>query len=173
MDDQTDNECGICLETLTSAVTLPCSHKFCADCLDGWKSKFGASFHNDNIGIDKKERSKSCPLCREKIPPSKEMFIQLDYHRKKKCEFEAKGDTSSRRYMDQVEKIRELEAEIGDYDGTGLDYDRCIELPKYIFDAVDTNNIKLIMKWLGSPVDKKRLSARYPDHILVINSLGK
>jgi len=165
MDDQTDNECGICLETLTSAVTLPCSHKFCADCLDGWKSKFGASFHNDNIGIDKKERSKSCPLCREKIPPSKEMFIQLDYHRKKKCEFEAKGDTSSRRYMDQVEKIRELEAEIGDYDGTGLDYDGCIELPKYIFDAVDTNNIKLIMKWLGSPVDKKRLSARYPDHL--------
>jgi len=35
-DDQTVDECGICLEKLTAAVTLPCKHKFCADCLDGW-----------------------------------------------------------------------------------------------------------------------------------------
>ena len=55
-DDQTTNdECGICMETLTAAVTLPCTHKFCADCLDGWKSKFGSA--------TKKEKSKSCPLC--------------------------------------------------------------------------------------------------------------
>jgi len=52
-DDQTVNdECGICLETLTAAVTLPCTHKFCADCLDGWKSKFGSSL------LNKKEKSK-------------------------------------------------------------------------------------------------------------------
>jgi len=96
-DSQTENddECGICLDTLTAAVTLPCNHKFCAACLDGWKSKFSSSF--------KKERSKSCPLCREKIPPSKDMFIQLDYHRKQKCELEARGEITSEYYMDQVE----------------------------------------------------------------------
>ena len=108
MDDQTSNdECGICLETLTAAVTLPCNHKFCADCLDGWKSKF---FSND-----KKERSKACPLCRKKIPPSKDMLIQLNFHRTQKRKLEAIGDTTSHDYMIHVEQIKRLEAEIGTY----------------------------------------------------------
>ena len=112
-DDQTVDECGICLETLTSPVTLPCNHKFCADCLDGWKSKFGSSL--------KEEKSKSCPLCRENIPPSKDMLIQLDYHRRQERELEAAGDTTSQTYMEQVKHIKRLEAEIGDYDGKGLE----------------------------------------------------
>jgi len=93
-DDKTGDECGICLETLTNAVTLPCNHKFCADCLHGWKSKFGSSFYN----YIKKERSKACPLCRKKIPPSKDLIIQLDYHRTQKLELEANGGTSSEYY---------------------------------------------------------------------------
>ena len=58
-----------------------------------------------------------------------------------------------------------MEKEIGDYDGEGLDYDgkQSIELPLYIYDAVGTNDIKRVMKWLGSPIDKKKLSARCPD----------
>ena len=106
-DDQTVNECGICLEKLTSAVTLPCNHKFCASCLDGWKSKFG----DDR----KKERSKACPLCRKKIPPSKDMLIQLNFHRTQKRKLEAIGDTTSHDYMIHVEQIKRLEAEIGTY----------------------------------------------------------
>ena len=155
-DDQTDNECGICLETLNTAVTLPCKHKFCAACLDGWKSKFGST--------NKKERSKSCPLCREKIPPSKDMLSQLQSHRAHKVRLEARGDTASKLYKGQVKLIKELEKEIGDYEGEGLDYDMCMELPKDIYDAVKENNMKKVIKWLGSPVDKKRLSARYQDH---------
>ena len=60
MDDQTtvNDECGICLETLTSAVTLPCNHKFCADCLDGWKSKF-SSVYSEN----KEERRANLVHC--------------------------------------------------------------------------------------------------------------
>ena len=161
MDDQTADECGICLETLTAAVTLPCSHKFCDDCLHGWKSKFGSDY-------SKEEESKSCPLCRKTIPPSKEMIIQLEYHRKFKSMLEANGDTTSGTYMNQVEHVKRLEAEIGDYDGKGLDYDHdeCIELiPGYIFDAARANNIKRVMKWLGNPVKKKKLNARYPDYI--------
>jgi len=159
MDDQTTaiDECGICLETLTAAVTLPCTHKFCADCLDGWKSKFGSSL--------KKEKSKSCPLCRERIPPSKEMLIQLEFHRRELCELKEKGDTTSKDYMLCVNNIKELEAEIGDYDGQVLDYDGCIELPKYIYDAVMNNDLKSVVDWLGSPVDKKRLNARDPENL--------
>jgi len=157
MDSQTADECGICLETLTAAVTLPCTHKFCANCLDGWKSKFGST--------NKKERSKSCPLCRKKIPPSKDMLIQLEFHRRQKSRLEASGDSTSKNYMLFVNSIKELEAEIGTYDGTGLDYDGCIELSMAIFDAVMTNDIKCIMDWLGSPVDKKRLNARDPEHL--------
>ena len=159
-DDQTANdECGICLETLTTAVTLPCTHKFCADCLDGWKSKFGS------INSLKGERSKSCPLCRKKIPPSKDMLIQLDFYRKQKRELEADGDISSETYLFKLEQIKDLEAEIGDYDGEGINYDACIELPKYIFDAVRNNDLESIIDWLGSPVDQQRLSAKYLDHL--------
>ena len=94
MDDTADDECGICLEKLTAAVTLPCAHKFCASCLDGWKSKFGS--------LLKKEKSKSCPLCREKIPPSKDMLMQLEFYRKYKRKLEARGDTTSQHYISQV-----------------------------------------------------------------------
>ena len=39
--------------------------------------------------------------------------------------------------------------------------------------AVMNNEHKQVIKWLGSPVDKKRLSARYPDHYeLHISALG-
>ena len=123
MDDQTINdECGICLETIKAAATLPCKHKFCASCLDGWKSKFGSSL--------KAEKSKSCPLCREKIPPSKDMLIQLEFHRNLLRKIEGKGDTTSETYRVQVEHVNDLEEAIGDYEGEGIDYDRCIELPK-------------------------------------------
>ena len=166
MDDQTaaNDECGICLETLTAAVTLPCNHKFCANCLDGWKSKFGSSNNLDEY-YNKKERSKSCPLCREKIPPSKDMLIQLECHRELKRDLEEKGDTTSKTYINQLRCIKELEADIGTYDGEGLDYDDNVEMPKDIFAAVATNNIESVMDWLGSPVDKKRLNARDPDHL--------
>ena len=154
MDDQTANdECGICLETLNTAVTLPCNHKFCAACLDGWKSKFGAQYR-------KKEKTKLCPLCRKKIPPSKEMLSSLEFHRTRKLEFEARGDTTSKTYILQVHHVNKLEAEIGDYEGEGLDYDGCIEIPKEIAKAVMENNIKSVVDWLGSPVDKNRLYAR-------------
>ena len=156
MDDQTANdECGICLETLTAAVTLPCTHKFCAICLDGWKSKFGAPrFEDDMIQVHK---SKSCPICRERIPPSKDLIISLNYHRNLKRRCEARGDTSSLMYMNEVQNVQQLEEEVGDYVGEGLDYDgkQYMEIPKEIFKALEKNNTKKVMKWLGSPVDMK------------------
>ena len=67
---------------------------------------------------------------------------------------------NSQDYMIHLANVKRLEAEIGDYDGDGLDYDGYMEMPKFIFDAVKNNNMKRVIKWLGSPVDKKRLNAR-------------
>ena len=80
-----EEECGICLDALTNPVALPCSHQFCSECLNGWKSKYGAKSGD-------KETNTKCPLCREKIPPSKEMINQLKFWRNRKSDLEAKGD---------------------------------------------------------------------------------
>ena len=84
-----EEECGICLDALTNPVALPCSHKFCSECLDGWRSKYGAS------GDD--EMNQKCPMCREKIPPSKEMINQLNSLRSMTSIMEAlqRGDTKN------------------------------------------------------------------------------
>ena len=80
----TDEECGICLDALANPVALPCSHKFCSKCLDSWRSKYGARGDKEKIG-------RACPLCREKIPPSKEMLMQLQYFRGAVEQMEAVG----------------------------------------------------------------------------------
>ena len=79
----------------------------------------------------------------------------------------AKGDTSSEAYIIHADLVEELEKEIGDYDGNGLDYDgkQYMELPKEIFNALKGNITSKVLNWLGSPVDKRRLSARSPDYL--------
>jgi len=95
------------------------------------------------------------------------MIMQLDFHRKQKLKHEARGDTTSAEYKIHVEQIKDLEAEIGDYEGEGIDYDRCMDVPKEISKALKKKNkmMKKVIKWLGSPVDKKKLSARDPGHL--------
>ena len=150
-------ECGICLETLTNPVALPCSHKFCSECLNSWRSKYG----------DSKTINRKCPLCREKIPPSNEMITQLMYWRNYKRELEAKGDFSSPQYMDIKSYVEELEQKVGDWTET-IDYstgdENCLVLPEDVYDAARTNDIQKVLDWLGSPpVDKQRINAKNPE----------
>lgn len=60
-------ECAICQEPLENKakVTLPCKHSYCSDCLQSWRSKYDSS------------SGRTCPQCRQKIPPTKEMVNQL------------------------------------------------------------------------------------------------
>ena len=88
-----EEECGICLDALTNPVALPCSHKFCSECLNGWRSKYGAK------SGDKETNTTKCPLCREKIPPSKEMITQLKFYRNALSKYEADGDIFCKSYM--------------------------------------------------------------------------
>ena len=153
-------ECGICLDVLTNPVALPCRHKFCSECLNGWRSKYG-------IMPGDKETNTKCPLCREKIPPSKEMLSQLKTWRNCQRLLEEKGDTFSREYMHAKSEIEKLEREIGDRTET-IDYSdedkNYVVLPARVYAAASNNDIQKVLDWLGpSPVDKQRVNAKNPE----------
>ena len=159
--NEEEEECGICLDALTNPVVLPCSHIFCSECLNGWRSKYGVLYKSKDDNMDRK-----CPLCRERIPPSKEMVVQLKSFRIAKIGMEARGDVFSQQYTRIKSDIEKLEREIGDWTET-IDYsadDNKTELPIGIYvDAMDSN-VQKVLNWLGQPpVDKQRLNARNPE----------
>ena len=156
-----EDECGICLDSLTNPVALPCSHKFCSGCLNGWRSKYG-------VQSGDKETNTKCPLCREKIPPSKEMISQLKFWRSRKIQYEATGDFSSENYTWVVSQMEKLECQVGDWTKSiyYFDEDKYLVLPIDIWKAVATNEIQKVLNWLGPlPVDKQRINAKDPDHL--------
>ena len=166
-----EEECGICLDALTNPVALPCSHKFCSECLNGWRSKYGRYGNicqKDREDEDDK-MDRKCPLCREMIPPTKEMLAQLKFWRSSKSEMEAEGNVFSQRYMNAKDEVEKLEREIGDWTETidhSDDNKECLLLPNYIWKAAKKNNIQKILNWLGPlPVDKQRVNARCPEFL--------
>ncbi|EJK65421.1 hypothetical protein THAOC_13718 [Thalassiosira oceanica] len=105
------NECGICLGEWTNPVKLPCGHSFCADCLSGWKPKFGRRRPNGN-------QRKRCPLCRGTIPPSQEQISEM------KAIKLLMENTSHPDYEEKARWVKQFEAEHGeDWDGTIIEYD--------------------------------------------------
>jgi len=56
-----DEECPVCMETMSalSLCTLPCLHRFHAECLNKWRS-FG---------------HQTCPLCRHELPPGPDQLF--------------------------------------------------------------------------------------------------
>lgn len=188
-------ECGICLDTLKNPLKLPCGHKFCSNCLDRWRSKYGKaqseedeilrhvnnmaqqlfpSYINPMSGDAEQDNvDKVCPLCRKKIPPSKEMISQLTTYRRIKTTCELDNDTNSKRYTESVAMIDELEKEIGDWEhDDALDYDGeddCVNLPSELFEEafnkgeVPGDDVEEVLDWLGPPpIDPKRLNAKCP-----------
>ena len=155
-----EEECGICLDALTNPIALPCNHKFCSECLNCWRSKYG-------VRSEDNEANTKCPLCREKIPPTKEMLSRLRCLQNIKSAKEARGDFSSDSYMTAKSQVEKLEREIGDWTET-IDYSgnerKCLVLPDDIVKAAHSNDIQKILNWLGPlPVDKQRLNAKNPD----------
>jgi hypothetical protein len=61
-------ECVICQDVLNKPVMLPCSHKYCYNCLEGWRSKYVA------------DKNRTCPQCRRGIPTTKAMLSQLSMY---------------------------------------------------------------------------------------------
>jgi hypothetical protein len=151
-----EEECGICLDALTNPVSLPCSHKFCSECLNGY-----------GIKSAKDKMDRKCPLCRERIPPSKEMVAQLKWWRNEKSKCEAEDDVFSKEYMIAKSEVERLEHDIGDWTET-IDYSQsdgdCVVLPTAIHAAASENDIWRVLDWLGPhPVDKQRVNAKNPE----------
>ncbi|KAL9178348.1 hypothetical protein ACHAXT_001776 [Thalassiosira profunda] len=151
-----DEECGICLDKLTAPVALRCGHSFCDECLDGWRSKFGdaALRHDTDVW------EKGCPLCREKLPPSKEMVAQLHTLRLLMEEVKEVGDEEE--YLEHKAEYEDFKAKIGDYDESDVIGDEeqySVDLPEEMAGFTENNDIRSVVNWLGVPVDKKRLGA--------------
>ena len=110
---------------------------------------------------DQKLADRKCPLCREKIPPTKEMLARLNFMREDKIEREAKGDIFSKEYTMTKDIVKEMELEIGDTTET-IDYSdkKHMVLPEHIFKAAMLNDIQTVLDWLGLPVDRERLNAK-------------
>jgi Zinc finger, C3HC4 type (RING finger) len=111
--------CSICLQSLNSVTTtLPCGHRFCSDCLEGWWSRYQIQSVN-----------RGCPQCREKVPPTKEMLSQLRFHRK------CRGIVQN--YLDKPPyRIPPESAENGGDGGTGYDPLIAIQLEQGILPKI-------------------------------------
>ena len=153
-------ECAICLEEATNPVILPCRHSFCDGCLNNWRSKFG------DVGfLDANEARelwcKGCPMCRAKIPPTKEMIAQLQSYRE--CMERSKEDDDNEGYLMWQARYERLKANIGEYDEKDvIGRYGSIQLTENLAAFVKGNDIHSIMNWIGVPADKERLEAGYP-----------
>ena len=162
METVAENDvCGICLDKLTKPIRLPCSHEFCADCLDEWRPKYGAQkFQGD-------KRKKLCPVCRAKIPPTKEMMAQLICARKTVKMLTEQGDVFDQDFKSSQAILFGLEEDFGDWQGEVLDYgneDAKTELPNYVCMAIGRGDLQTVIDWIGLPADRKKLNAGWKDN---------
>lgn len=153
-------ECGICLDALKAPVALPCGHEFCSECLNGWRSRYGEEGRKEEV------ENRKCPLCREEIPPSREVMMQLETSRNLMRMMEAGGDTSCEQYAGLSTLIRELEHQVGDwtepidYSSEPSDAEQMVLPPDISAAALRCDN-PTVLTWLGPhPVDKRRVNAR-------------
>ena len=149
----TATTCGICLEDPEDPLNLPCGHSFCDGCLDGWRSRYGVQ----------EEMRRKCPICRARIPPSKEMVEAMQGYRAVKKKLEDCNQTSSEGYRALCRSLREAEEEIGaDWDGvTVLEDDKkpAVVMPDYVYEAVRREAIKSVLKWINANPAEDRINA--------------
>ena len=152
-DAVTETTCGICLEDSKNPLDLPCGHSFCDGCLDEWRSRYGV----------KEEMRKKCPICRARIPPSKEMVETMLAFRAQKKKMEDNNETSSEHYHTTCRALEETEEEVGaDWDGvTVLEDNRkpAVVMPDYIFKAIQRDDIKSVLKWTNANWREDRVNA--------------
>ncbi|EJK49545.1 hypothetical protein THAOC_31567 [Thalassiosira oceanica] len=146
--------CGICLEEPKDPLNLPCGHSFCDGCLDEWRSRYG---------VDEEMRRK-CPICRARIPPSREMVTSLLAYRTAKQKLEDNNGTSSKDYQVICHLLKNAEAEVGaDWDGVTVLEDNNVKqtvvMPDYITMAIGTGDIKSVLRWMNANQTEDRANA--------------
>ncbi len=156
-----DETCSICFDVMSAPVNLRCGHSFCGGCLDNWRSGNGScrSWYN----LDGEEWDKTCPLCREKLPPTVEMVARLNGARLLMEHCKEKDDTEG--YLKNRANYEMLKEKIGDYDEEDIIGEKdkfSVELPDDLKIHVEHNDIMSILNYVGVPADKKRLEAGHP-----------
>ena len=150
--------CGICLEDSKDPLELPCGHSFCDGCLGGWRSRYG---------VDEEMRTK-CPICRARIPPSKDMVTTLLGYRAAKQKMENDNDTSSERYHITCRVLADYEEKVGaDWDGVTVLQDTSVKPPPlvlsdYIIKAIAKGDIKYLLRWINANRTEDRVNAETP-----------
>ncbi|EJK57497.1 hypothetical protein THAOC_22451 [Thalassiosira oceanica] len=148
-----DETCGICLEDSKDPLSLPCRHSFCAGCLDQWRSRYG---------VDEEMRRK-CPICRARIPPSKEMVAALQGYRAQKQIMEDNNETTSQEYRNACYLLAQAEEKIGaDWDGVTVLEDNDtppVVMPDYIHEASFKGDIKSVLRWINANRTEDRANA--------------
>ena len=153
-DVVTEKTCGICLEDSKDPLDLPCGHSFCDVCLGEWRSRYG---------VEEDMRTK-CPICRARIPPSKEMVATLQGLRAQKQKMEDRNDTSSEGYHAVCQLLEQAEERVGkDWDGVTVMQDNndepAVTMPDYIEKAIGEGNIKTVLKWINANRTEDRVNA--------------
>ena len=151
-DAVTETTCGICLEDSKDPLDLPCGHSFCDGCLGEWRSRYG---------VDEDMRRK-CPICRARIPPSKEMVETLRTLRGEKQWLEDNNETSSEDYHRTCRLLKTAEERVGaDWDGVTVLQDNTDKLVMvdYIEKAIAQGNTKSVLKWINADRTEDRVNA--------------
>ena len=149
-----DKTCGICLEDSKDPLNLPCGHSFCDGCLGEWRSRYGVE----------EEMRRKCPICRAKIPPSKEMVSMLLSYRVQKQKMEDDNNTSPN-YSVICQLLERAEERIGrDWDGVTVlqgDNDKkpAVVMPDYIIVAILGGAIKQVLRWINANRTEDRVNA--------------
>jgi len=106
---------------------------------------------------------RKCPICRARIPPSKEMVSTLLTCRAAKKRLEDIGNTSSEQYYRACQLLKRSEEDVGaDWDGvTVLEDDRKapVAMPDYIHNAVARGDIKSVLRWINADRTEDRVTA--------------
>ena len=150
----TERTCGICLDDSKNPLDLPCGHSFCDGCLGEWRPRYRV----------KEEMRTNCPICRARIPPSKEMVATLLTYRAQKQRLEDNNKTSSEVYREVCHSLKQAEERVGaDWDGVTVLEDNndkpAIVMPFYIRKATRKGDIKSVLRWINANRSEDRANA--------------
>jgi len=162
----TEQTCGICLEDPKDPLDLPCGHSFCDGCLNEWRSRYGVA----------EETRRRCPICRARIPPSKEMVATLLSLRATKRRLENDNETSLELYRDTCRHVEIAEEKVGkDWDGETVLQDRndkqAVVMPDYVPMAVRKGDINTVLRWINVNRAEDRVNAIASAEIFGLPSL--
>ena len=116
-----------------------------------------------------------CPICRARIPPSKEMVALMREYRTTKQRMEDNHGASSEFYHELCRALERIETLVGeDWDGVTVLGDTneklTMILPDYVDKAVRKGDVKIVLSWINANRTEDRANAVSNDEALCSTS---